>query len=259
MIETLFPIAESLIFPFMLILVRVSAFIGFFPLFSGRQIPMLVKSGLSVSLAFFWFDPLMARDPAELDIVTSTLVLIKEFTIGFLLAAALGVLLIPARVAGAYLTQEIGLNGPAIVDPTQGTSTSALSMMMEALAIILFFTLHGHHILILCLNQSYETPMDLLNLPVEALIDVFGQIPAMGIAIVAPVAIFSFILVVALGFLNKAAPTLNLFSVGIPVRVGLGLACLLIFLPVVISAMQIYMEDIVTDITIAFQFDFEGD
>ena len=254
MIQSLFPIAESFIFPFVLVLVRVSAFIGFFPLFSGRQIPLMVKAGLSVSLAFFWFNPLMVSDPSEMNIVSSSLVLIKEFTVGFLLALALGVILIPARIAGAYLTQEIGLNGPAIVDPTQGTSTSALSMMMEALAIILFFSLQGHHLLILCLHHSFKSPMSLLNLPIDELITMFGTIPETGILIIAPVAIFSFILVVALGFLNKAAPTLNLFSVGIPVRVGLGLFCLLLFFPIVISAMQIYMEKSFDDITEAFQF-----
>ena len=102
--------AEHQLFNFILILARVSAFVGFLPIFAQRQLPHLVKAGLAMSLTVFWFGAL----PQELfyvnqiDIVVSVLFLAKEITIGFLLAMLLGFMFVQAKIAGAYVGQEVG-------------------------------------------------------------------------------------------------------------------------------------------------------
>jgi flagellar biosynthetic protein FliR len=122
-------ITEVQVVSFILVLARVSAFIAFFPLFAKRQLPNTVKVGLSGGLTFFWYgmvEAQLSQNPAaaDLDVVSSVLMLAQEVTIGVVLSIALGLFFIPAKIAGSYIGQELGLSLASISDPgSQDSST----------------------------------------------------------------------------------------------------------------------------------------
>ena len=231
----------------LLVLTRVTAFIAFFPLFGRRQIPVMVKAGLALALTFFWYDqvPDIDLQPHDLNIVSAILLLGREFGIGFILALTLGFVFIPARIAGAYVGQEIGLSLASIADPDSTDNSTAVTLVFESLAVILFFTLQLHHFAIIFLHCSMTHlahQIDLFALPTEDLARLIDRLPEYGLLIVAPVGICMFLVTISLALLNKAAPTLNLFSIGLPLRSGLGLAALLIFMPAIIQALTIFVQ-----------------
>jgi flagellar biosynthetic protein FliR len=90
--------------------------------------------------------------------------------------------------------------------------------------------------------------INLMNLPTEGLVKLVDQIPEYGLLILAPMGVLSFVMVIGLFFLSKAAPTMNLFSVGMPLRVGLGLLCLVMFLPVLIKSMVMYFHQMLAEL-----------
>ena len=93
---------------FMLVLARVSAFIGFFPIFSRRQLPTLVKVGLAGALSIFWFLEINASVNWTEEMVNnlggwaSAALLLREVLIGIVMSVALGLFFWPAKIAGVW-------------------------------------------------------------------------------------------------------------------------------------------------------------
>ena len=131
---------EFQVLSFMLVLSRVSAFIGFFPLFGQHQIPVMVKAGLATALTVFWYGtiPVSPYLGQEISTLLAVLLIAQEVGIGLLLAMMLGFLLLPARIAGSYIGQEIGISMEPVTNSGSEQSTMMASIF-ESLAILLFW------------------------------------------------------------------------------------------------------------------------
>ena len=240
---------------FMLVLTRVSAFIAFFPLFSKKQLPNLVKIGMAASLSIFWVGQIESTvDLSGVESLTSfsgVLMVIKEMIIGTILSITLGLFFWPARVAGAYVGQELGLSLASITDPGAQDSSTLVTRLFDTLVILVFFSINLHHFLILVIHESFQrflTGANLFALPTEYLVETLNSVSDYGLLIAAPLMILFMMVTLVLAFLNKAAPSLNLFSVGMSMRAGLGVFCLLLFSPIVLGAMQTYLFRVQEDI-----------
>ncbi|MFK7737121.1 MAG: flagellar biosynthetic protein FliR [Pirellulaceae bacterium] len=247
---------------FMMILARVASFVATFPLFSRRQLPQMVKVGLSVALSIFWFGEIeaqftgVARDLSGLNTWMSILLIVKECTIGIALGTILGSLFWPAKIAGSYVGQELGLSLASISDPGSQDSSTLLTRIFESLAILVFFAINMHHFLVLALHESFSwfyTQVGVLDFPTEQIVSMFNDSSDYGLLICAPLLIVSMLVTTALAFLNKAAPSLNLFSVGMPLRAGLGIFLLVLFSPVLFTAIEAYFYRVQDDITEFFR------
>ncbi|MEZ6095635.1 MAG: flagellar biosynthetic protein FliR [Pirellulaceae bacterium] len=246
---------------FLLILARVSAVVGFFPLFGRRQIPMMVKAGMAGSLSFFWFStmrtPIVGPEISvpEISSALAVLLVAKEMGIGLLIAMLLGFMLVPAKIAGQYVGQELGLSMAAISDPSSPDSSGEVGQLFETLAIFLFFGLNLHHFVLLFLDVTFNElggKIDLLRLPTEQLVAVAQHLDDYGLLVAAPLGIVLFLLNLGLVYLNKAAPTMNLFSVGMAIRGSIGMVCMLVFLPFILQAISVYFYRVEGDIEQAF-------
>lgn len=245
---------------FTLVLARVSAFIALFPIFSKRQLPSLVKFGLSGALSVFWF----SEYQGEFDLSSATALgglvglgmAIKELAIGAMLAMILGLLFWPAKVAGAYVGQELGLSLAAISDPGSQDSSTLVTRIFDAFALLVFFGLNLHHLVILTIHASFNqvlTSVNLSTLPVEDIVRMFNSVGNYGLSLIGPILIIFLLLSVSLAFLNRAAPTLNLFSVGMSIRAGVGVLVLFLFSPVLFAGIQAYLLRVQTDIEELFR------
>ena len=250
-------ITEVQVVAFILVLSRVSAFIAFFPLFAKRQLPNSVKVGMAGGLTFFWYGMVEAQlsldhsATTDLTVVSSILLLAKEVTIGVVLSIALGLFFLPAKIAGSYIGQELGLSLAAISDPNSQDSSTLISRIFEAFAILIFFSINMHHFLILVIHGSFDQMLgkiDVLRLPTEDLVLLLNRVSDYGFLIVGPVAILFMLITLGLAYLNKAAPTLNLFSVGMSIRSGFGIFCLLVFCPVIFGSIQSWFYRMQADI-----------
>jgi flagellar biosynthetic protein FliR len=246
-------IGEALVF--LLILTRVSVFIGFFPLFSRRQLPSRVKIGLSMALSFFWLGETDPGFSAEALLDAGPLLFVfyvaKEVGIGILLSILLGLFLWPSRVAGAYIGQELGLSLASISDPGSQDSSTLITRLFEAFTVLIFFSINLHHFVIMVVHFSFDDALlqlGLVDLPYEALVTAMNRTNDYGLLIVAPLMILLMLITLVLGFLNRAAPAMNLFSVGMSIRVGIGGLLLFLFSPLLFGATEIYLYRIQEDI-----------
>lgn len=234
-------VAPVWILSFFLILCRVAAAIFAFPALGTRGTPRQVKIGLSVALAALWFgqygfspSPDVVKLATDPNLVAFAIAVAGEIVLGSFLGFAFGLLLLPFRIAGSYIGQEIGLTLGNVTDPTTFSSTNSVGQMFEILALILFFAIDMHHILFGLIHSSFaKSPIGqgLIQLPTAILAPTIGMAHQHGLRLIAPMAIITFGAVVVLMMIAKSAPQLNLFSVGINVRLVVGLLAILFFLP----------------------------
>jgi flagellar biosynthetic protein FliR len=226
---------------FTLILARVSALVATFPLLAGRGLPRLVKIGLAMSLAWMWFgvygpapSAAVSQLAGNVHWLAVAVAVAREVLLGAVLGFSFGLFLAPLRVAGAYIAQEMGLTLASIADPSQGDPTNIVAQFLEALGVLLFFALDLHHGLLLTAHVSLQRwPFGSPLPPLSAMAVVGGVDDAQqwGLLLAAPVGVCLFVTSVVIVFLAKSAPQLNLFSVGLAVRLGVGLLTCLVFLP----------------------------
>lgn len=249
---------ESTNLAFFLVLARVGAFIGFFPLFGRQQLPPLVKSGLALALTIFWsgLQPTDAPSSGAVAPLLLLLMIIKEIGIGFALAMLLGLILIPARIAGSYVGQEIGISMEPVTN-TGSDQSSVMTTIFEAFTVMLFFVLNIHHFLILFLHYSLDEVvccMHLFNLPTEGLVGLIGNLTRDGLVIAAPIGVLGFVSLIGLFLLNKAAPSLNLFSIGMPFRVGFGVLIVALLVPTLWRSIEGYFTSMLFEMEAFFAY-----
>jgi flagellar biosynthetic protein FliR len=232
---------------FALVLARVGTFIGVLPLLGGSSLPRLVKTGLALVLTVFWFtsiypslpeEELFARTEAPWLFVGMTLG--KEMLLGLLLGFAFGLFLVPAHVAGEYVTQEMGLSFGNLINAVGGSATGSLTAVFETIAALIFFGLDGHHLFLAVFHSTftkYPIGGSLPHMPVAQLVDGAAAAQEWGLLLVAPVGVCLFLMTVVLALMTRAAPQLNLFSVGFPLRLLTGLAALFVLAPDWITAL----------------------
>jgi flagellar biosynthetic protein FliR len=225
---------------FVLILVRVGTFVTVMPLFGGQSVPRTVKVGFTLALTVLWFSvfglvpesgPEWFRQPSWLAV---GLALGREMILGGMMGYAFGLFLLPARVAGEFLSQEMGLTLGNLVDPTFAQPAGALTQLYEMLGVLVFLGLDGHHILLAALHGSFvRWPVggELGALPVQHLVSAATQTEQWGFLLAAPVALCLFITAVVLALMARAVPQMNFQSVGFALRLVVGLVAALLLLP----------------------------
>jgi len=163
------------------------------------------------------------------------LVTVQQLIIGIALGFALQVLFDSVSMGGQLLANSMGLSFAFNVDPMRGTSTPALGQLYALMVMLTFLALDGHLALVEMLVQGFGTlPIGTTGLSNEALwtIVTWGtQIFSGALAVALPGITALLIVNLAFGVVSRAAPTLNLFSVGFPISLVFGLVIVLVGLP----------------------------
>jgi len=243
---------EALIISCMLVLFRVAAFVAFMPPMAGNGLPNTVKIGLAVAFTVV-LAPLHAGQAAmNLQLAESdagawlqlAYLGIRETALGAGLAWLFGLCLVPARIGGAWIAQEMGLNMGELTSPMDRQPASPVSQGLEALGVLLFFSLNIHHVMFFALGRSFVNRplLQEWSLPTwQSIVQSVATMEQIGLMIVAPVGIMLFIVSVTLLVTMRTAPQFNFMSYGMTMRLIVGLVGLLLFLPDILSSLQYFM------------------
>ncbi|UCD17098.1 MAG: flagellar type III secretion system protein FliR [Candidatus Zixiibacteriota bacterium] len=222
---------------FLLVAFRAGGLFIMAPVFAHRTIPPLIKAGFAIMLAIMLV-PVASRVP--LPQITSvwqlTLFAAKEMLIGVIIGLFFSLLFFAVRITGNIVGYQVGLIMANIFDPNSNSQFSMVSEFYFVLATLLFLAIDGHHAVISALADSYKiVPLGVFNFtgPAgELLIRFSAYAFTVAIKIGAPVIITLFIMEVALGVVARTVPQMNIFLVGIPLKIGVGFLVLSIALPV---------------------------
>jgi flagellar biosynthetic protein FliR len=225
---------------FILVLARVSPLFILAPLFSSKLIPArargIVAVGLTIGIAPI---ALNAGDGQQIpmDIWALGGLILKEMLVGMGFAFALAALFAAIQVAGSILDTLIGFAFGALVDPVTGTNGGVLNQLYALIGVMIFLAINGDAWVIQGLARSYEaiplTEAPDLNTLVEGAQVAFSGIFGAAIQVAAPVMLAVLLTDVAFGLISRVVPQLNVFAVGFPAKVTVGLVLVGASLPFV--------------------------
>jgi flagellar biosynthesis protein FliR len=225
---------------FFLVLARISPLFLLAPLFSSKLLPARARGIVAVGLAL-GIAPIAMNAGDEAVLPTEVLELgalvLKEMLVGFGFAFSLAALFAAIQVAGSLLDTLIGFSFGALVDPVTGTTGGVLNQLYALVGVMIFVVIGGDTWVIQGLARSYEA-IPLADAPaigslVEGAQVAYSGIFAAAIEVCAPVLIAIVLCDVGFGLVNRVVPQLNVFAVGFPAKVLVGLVLVGASLPFV--------------------------
>lgn len=220
-------------------LLRISAMFVAVPLFSLQAVPARVRLILSVAMTFVVMPLLPAFPAVDMFSYEGVIVAIAQVMIG--LATGFIVQLVFAAVvfAGQGVALSMGLGFASMVDPQNGQQVPVVAQLYVITSTLIFLSLDGHLLLIKMLLDSFTSlPIGLdgiVKADIWAIIAWSSRMFAGGLLLAMPVIVSLLLVNISFGVATRAAPQLNIFSVGFPVTLMLGMLLIWLTLPDVLE------------------------
>lgn len=215
---------------------RVSGFIFTAPVFGTKLIPSLVKIWFSVLLAF----ALMPLAAAALDLPpfgspAYFIIAGREVLIGILMGFVCTFFVHAVEFAGHVLGLQMGFAASTLFDPMSRSEVSVIGRFQGLVAVVLFLVMNGHHVLLSSFASSFSIlPPSMSSFAAAAgdqLINATSGIFIVAVRVAIPVVSALFMVEVGLALLSKTVPQMNIFVVGFPLKIAVGLTVLAISVP----------------------------
>ena len=242
MIEQLVSISHWLPIVFLLS-VRVGTTFALMPAPFGALAPMQIRAvlGFAVAVALVLPRPelleLVPADPLAIGIAA-----IGEAMVGGVIGLTVRVTLAATEIAGTMAGFSMGLGFATSVDPTFGESSLPTTRALSALAVVIFFSLQGHHIVLTALMTSvdFAPPGDTMGvISQEGVLNIGSDMLAQGLRIAAPVVATMFIVQLGTGLVSRSAPRVHIFAMTFAIAITAGLLTMLVSAPSLASAIAV--------------------
>lgn len=204
------------------------------PFFGGRLVPSPVRVGLAVAFAALLLptvgDPVTAAWAANPSPVLVVTLIAKEVMVGLTLGFIAALPFFAADAAGRLADVARGASQSQVLVPQTGERSTPLGDMSIQLAIVIFLLLDGHLLFIRALATSYEA-LPILDhaspaawgLTTRVAIDASAHMIAAAVGLAAPVLAATFLSDLTLGVVNRVAPQVQVYFVGMPVKAVVGI------------------------------------
>ena len=235
-------VGERPLLAFALTLARIAPLFLLAPLFSNKQFPLRARGVCAVALAV-GLTPIAAKgatvpdDPFTLAGIVG-----KELLVGAAFAYAVGAVITAVSIAGSYVDTLIGFSFGGLIDPVSGNQSTIIAQVYGLVATLIFVAIGGDAWLLQGLARTYElvplTDAPALGPLVEGVQHAVVGIAAGAIEVAAPILLALVITDAAFGVVSRVMPQLNVFAVGFPAKVVVGLLLIGVTLPFVAGWMS---------------------
>lgn len=233
---------SPILWPFL----RVLAVFTSAPVFSSRTFPMRAK----IALAFFVALATQASFPAApvvgLNDPRVLGVIIQQVGVGLAIGFAVRVVFSAVELAGEVVGFQMGLNFAAFFDPTLNAQSSAVARFFGQMTALLFVVMNGHLMVLMAVNRSFQSfPVD------QNFLDTLGKMKlyrlgtelfASALWIALPMVGMLMFANLALGVISRVAPQMNIFAIGFPITLVVGLVGIAVTLPMLDQPFMALME-----------------
>lgn len=255
----LFALLEDHAAVFLLLLTRTSGIFMISPFFGSLNIPVQLRAGAAFLFAVALFPVIdqmgIAAPPDSLLIYAGAVVC--ELFIGWLIGFVAYLCFSAIHFGGKVMDMQAGFAVVNVMDPTSGQQIPLIGSFLYNLSIIVFLATNGHHMIIAALAESFRlipllTMKLSLTLPM-LLSDFTAGVFVTGMKIAMPVTFAILLVNVALGILARTMPQLNIFVVGIPLQIIVGIGILMMMLPFYVMFLDGMFNDMYGKISMALQ------
>ena len=231
-----------LLWPFL----RVVALFSALPVLAQRTVPARVRIGLAFFVALCAQASLPPVAPIALDSSAAVLAVLQQVLIGVSLGFAVRIVFAAVEFAGELVGLQMGMNFATFFNPMSGGEQTAVSRFYGVTIAWLFIVMGGHLLVVAAVAQSFVAfpvggePFAFLRAaaPQAWGIEVFR----LGLAIALPLVAMLLFVNLVLGVISRVAQQMNVFAIGFPITLGVGLAGVLATLPLMETPFTMALE-----------------
>ena len=211
---------------------RILALLAAAPMFAHRSVPRRVRIGLALLLTLLVAPALPAYAPVSPFSAEGVLLVVQQVLVGGALGLAVHVAFAAVGLAGDMVGLQMGLSFAAFVDPVNSEQSPIIGSFLTMTLMLVFLAINGHLLIVAALVDSFTTvPPTITGVRwVDAwrIAETGASLFAQGLTVALPVIGAMLLTNLAFGILTRTAPQLNLFAVGFPVTLIVGLLVLLL-------------------------------
>jgi flagellar biosynthesis protein FliR len=218
------------------VFVRVTGLFVVAPIFGRKNMPTYYKIGFSFFIALIIMNTISV---AGLENVTTIWeyapLILKEFLVGVTLGYVGYIVFAGIYIAGQIIDMKIGFGVVNVVDPQSNIQVPITANFYTTITMLIFLVSRGHYLLIRALSESYGMvsigEANFSSLLMEDILRLFGSVFSIGFKIAIPIVAAVFVADIGLGIIAKTVPQLNVFVVGMPLKIAMGFAIIFITIP----------------------------
>lgn len=249
----LFQLIQNQMGFFLLIFARITGIFSTAPILGSRNVSVMVKAGLALLLTYILF-PLIFNEKITIpDTFGAYIFMVAgEFFIGITIGFAASLTFSAIQMAGQLLDMQVGFGIINILDPQSGQQLPLVGNFKYILALLIFLATNSHHMILAALFSSFKlipvTGFHYHSAMTDIIVDMVGGMFVIAMKICFPVLLALLLTDVALGILAKTMPQMNIFVVGVPGKIIVGLFVLSLALPFYIMFLEVLFSGMYKDI-----------
>jgi len=241
---------------FFLVFTRIISVLALLPVFGSQSVPPQVKVGFGLILTLLlhpFSGAAAALSGTAFSLPLFGLMLVKEVMVGIAIGFIASMLFTAVQFAGRLVDTEMGFGFVELVDPFTEETVTVWGQLQVIVFTIIFLLFNGHYFMLLALQRSFElVPLLGARLPdgkvAMHLIGLTGALFEVALRFAAPVYVPLILSEIALGAVARTVPQINIFFVGMPLKIVIGLGTAFLVMPALSGLFRRYVENLVQDI-----------
>lgn len=219
---------------FLAILLRIGLLFFAMPFFSGGQISRTIKVLFALVLSSLLYMVLShVVPPLSFDAVNLVKTVVSETIFTAVMTLAILIIFAAFQLAGEVIGFQMGFGFAQVADPQTGAQVAIISRWFQLLATVIFFSVNGHHIVLMAIVESFKTvPVGgfaLTSGTFAKTVYLSGQLFVIGLKMAAPMMAVFFLTQAGLGLVCRFAPEINILIVSFPLTIILGFLFIVLF------------------------------
>jgi len=221
----------------LLVLFRLTGIFFFAPVFGSSSIPARVKVFLALGLSFCIYPILLTPGSPSAGLIVPMIqsgvafwsligTVAMELLVGIVIGYGASLPLIGMQIGGRVVDQQMGLGLAGVLNPEFKVQTGVVSQFHFILALVIFVILGGHRVMLAILVGSFsKIPLGGFNADghmLDLVVGLMGTIFDLALRISGPLLCLIFLQTVAMGFIARTVPQMNILSIGFALRILIG-------------------------------------
>lgn len=224
---------------FFLVLVRVGCIFTFLPVLGRGKAPAVIKALVVLVLSLAIFPVCGARMPAGVWTPARLFLYVAaEALLGCLMGVSAHIVFSSLRMTGELVGRQMGMALAITADPVSGVEATPIGNFCELVGVLVFFSVSGHHLMIAAVRDSFgRWPLGaFLSADFLKAVSVTAAASSFLIALqlAAPLLLLTFMVSIVMAIMARLVPEVNILVLGFPLRIGVGLIGLTLFMPVLV-------------------------
>lgn len=236
-----------------IIFIRVCAIILSIPFLDSKNVPVLVKIGLSLAISIILIQ-IINSDNFIIRSSTTTFILglTGEVLLGLIIGLSVKLVFSGIQLAGQLVGIQMGFGMAMVLDPMAGLQVSLIAQIKNIFAMLIFLTINAHHWFIRALVESFQIipPLSfrISGSLLEQLLRLVGNMFIISLKVGAPVLAALLITTAALGIIARTVPQMHIFIVAMPIKIMVGLFIIILAMPTLMNYMEQLFAVLANDI-----------